>query len=582
MQLIKYTLAVHLLLLSNCLFAQTPNYNPSIETSIQGKSNEGYGFSISLSDNGDQLLVGAPYHNNIGKVYLYEYQSGTWVLTEEFYGNINQEYFGFSVKISGDGNTIAIGAPKTDLTVSGNTIVDVGSTNIYKQTGNSWALSDIIYGSPNEIGTSQTQRDISGHYNTAKDYSGYSVSLGYDGNRIVIGEPGFDKVIANGDNQGRARVFDYVNSSHWVLNKSLETNGLATSQTTQSSTLSSISTVRAEDTNANTGAKVSISGDNNTISVSSPNATTSFNGGAIDDLFIMQTSGNASHKDGLISVFKENIANNNWELKAEFLYTKGQTGIGTDLNPDGSIIIFGNPGTKRSYAAKFTHTNAIGSGGEQIYNYDMASNQWTSEHNLQITITGSTAGGRNRRGNNVVISNDGSIMLTKLNTEFIIYEKINNTWEVNRLIKTENITDGRYYFPGTHNIDISGDKNTVAYMFGLNQNPNNALNELIILQTSSSVAQPSITITAESDTKAYDGSALTNAGSSITAGTLAVGHTYMATVSGSQTAVGTSANVASAALIKDASDNDVTANYAITYANGSLAVNQQSLDHYRR
>ncbi len=86
-----------------------------------------------------------------------------------------------------------------------------------------------------------------------------------------------------------------------------------------------------------------------------------------------------------------------------------------------------------------------------------------------------------------------------------------------------------------------------------------------------------IEITADSDTKTYDGIALTNAGSSITAGTLAVGHTYTATVSGTQTAVGTSANVASAALIKDASDNDVTANYAITYANGSLAVNQQSL-----
>ncbi len=96
------------------------------------------------------------------------------------------------------------------------------------------------------------------------------------------------------------------------------------------------------------------------------------------------------------------------------------------------------------------------------------------------------------------------------------------------------------------------------------------------------VNQQSLTITADSDTKTYDGIALTNAGSSITAGTLAVGHTYMATVSGSQTAVGTSANVASAALIKDASDNDVTANYAITYANGSLAVNQQSIDHHRR
>jgi hypothetical protein len=47
------------------------------------------------------------------------------------------------------------------------------------------------------------------------------------------------------------------------------------------------------------------------------------------------------------------------------------------------------------------------------------------------------------------------------------------------------------------------------------------------------------------------------------------GHTYTATVTGSQTTVGSSDNVASAAVIKDASDNDVTGNYDISYVDGT-------------
>ena len=469
--------------------SQTSTYSATLETIIDGKSNEGFGFSISLSDDGKKLLVGSPYHNsNIGKAYLYEYQvqTCTWSVTAEFYGESNQEYFGFSVKLSGNGNTIAIGAPKADFTSDGNTLIDTGSTNLYKFSQDSWVLSDVIYGSPNEIDTSQTQRDISGYYSSLKDYSGYSVSLGYDGNRVVIGEPGFDKVISNGDNQGRVRVFDYDNSSNWVLNKSFETSGLATSQTIQSDLLSNVLMIRAEDADANTGAKVTISSDNSAISVSSPNATTSLNGVPIDDLYIKQTEAswrNPAYKDGLISIFKEDISSGNWGNKGEFLYAKGQTGIGSDLNQDGSTIIFGIPGYKRSYAGKPTHSNGIGSGGEQIYSFDIPSNQWISEHDIHIEITGSTIGGRNRRGNNVSISNNGNLMVTKLNTKFSIYEKINNVWTENQSIETEsNQNNTREYYPGTYNIDISGDKNTIAYIYNFNANPNNASNKLIILK----------------------------------------------------------------------------------------------------
>jgi hypothetical protein len=91
------------------------------------------------------------------------------------------------------------------------------------------------------------------------------------------------------------------------------------------------------------------------------------------------------------------------------------------------------------------------------------------------------------------------------------------------------------------------------------------------------ITQRPLEITAASGSKVYDGNPLVNAGSSITSGTLAGSETLdSVTVSGSQTLVGSSANLASAAVIKSGS-TDVTANYNITYVDGTLEVTQASI-----
>ena len=79
-----------------------------------------------------------------------------------------------------------------------------------------------------------------------------------------------------------------------------------------------------------------------------------------------------------------------------------------------------------------------------------------------------------------------------------------------------------------------------------------------------------LTITADSDSKVYDGTALTK--NSYTSTAPAAGDTLASvTVTGSQTDVGSSDNVASDATLMRG-DRDVTANYAITYEKGTLAV----------
>ena len=79
-----------------------------------------------------------------------------------------------------------------------------------------------------------------------------------------------------------------------------------------------------------------------------------------------------------------------------------------------------------------------------------------------------------------------------------------------------------------------------------------------------------LVVTADSAKRAYDGTPLTR--DTFTSTELGVGDSITATVTGSQTTVGKSDNVPSAAKVVDSSGTDVTNNYDITYANGTLEV----------
>lgn len=85
------------------------------------------------------------------------------------------------------------------------------------------------------------------------------------------------------------------------------------------------------------------------------------------------------------------------------------------------------------------------------------------------------------------------------------------------------------------------------------------------------ITKAPLTVTAKSAEKVYDGKALT-ANTCQVKGSLAKGHKISATVTGSQTQIGSSKNKASNVKIVDANGNDVTSNYEITYVEGTLTV----------
>lgn len=85
------------------------NYEKVQKLSLSFQSN--FGKSVSVSEDNQKLLVGAYGVDEIGKAYLYEKIEGNYELTRTLSPSIPTERFGWSVAISGDGNTAVIGAP---------------------------------------------------------------------------------------------------------------------------------------------------------------------------------------------------------------------------------------------------------------------------------------------------------------------------------------------------------------------------------------------------------------------------------------------------------------------------------------
>ena len=76
------------------------------------------GFSVDLSEDGSRIAVGAPRAGaatNAGAVRMYEWQGGQWQQAgPELLGDGENDYFGYSVSMSGNGNRVAVGAPSTN------------------------------------------------------------------------------------------------------------------------------------------------------------------------------------------------------------------------------------------------------------------------------------------------------------------------------------------------------------------------------------------------------------------------------------------------------------------------------------
>lgn len=161
---------------------------------IDGSSNDiGFGRALSLSDNGNIVAIGAPnsdYNgNDSGHVSIFQNINNSWTqIGNDIVGENGNDNFGYSISLSNDGSTIAIGGIGNDING-----FESGYVKIFKLINNTW----------NQIGS-----DIYGE--AFSNFSGWSVDLSGDGNIVAI------SAIFNSDNgnqSGHVRVFENINNS---------------------------------------------------------------------------------------------------------------------------------------------------------------------------------------------------------------------------------------------------------------------------------------------------------------------------------------------------------------------------------
>jgi Secretion system C-terminal sorting domain/FG-GAP repeat len=184
-------LSIICMLLTTIATAQWTQLGADIDSEA---ATDNSGYSISVSSDGNTVAIGAVWNDgngsNAGHVRIYHYNGTAWTqMGADIDGEAADDYSGHSVSLSSDGNTVAIGAQGND----GNGTWS-GHVRIYHYNGTAWT----------QLGT-----DIDGE--AADDHSGRSVSLSADGNTVAIGADGND---GNGSRSGHVRIYHY-NGTLW-------------------------------------------------------------------------------------------------------------------------------------------------------------------------------------------------------------------------------------------------------------------------------------------------------------------------------------------------------------------------------
>ena len=207
----------------------------NVISSTDATEGDAFGGAVALSADGKTLAVGALYADvggskDQGSVTVFGRSGKSWVEEKVLVaenGNA-EDWFGYSVALAADGNTLAIGAVYAD--VNGNT--DEGAVSVFARSGGAWAL----------------QKTLNISSGTAGDLFGYAVALSADGSTLAVGAISAD-IQANAD-QGSVSVFARTGSA-WKEQQVITLDNGAAS--------------------GNFGWSVSLSTDGNTLAAGGPN-----------------------------------------------------------------------------------------------------------------------------------------------------------------------------------------------------------------------------------------------------------------------------------------------------------------------
>lgn len=210
----------------------------------QLEASDVFGNAVDISADGNTIVVGSmledgsgtgvnPAHNNSasnsGAAYVFVRSGTTWsqqAYLKSMAATKNTDQFGASVTISGDGNTVAVGATYEDGGNVGINPVETetksasGAVYVYKRSGTTWSYNTYM----------------KAHVTDASDWFGNAVALNSDGTTLAVGamyEDGSNvgiNPLANNSSTNAGAVYVFVYSgSAWSQQAYIKTSGITAS-----------------------------------------------------------------------------------------------------------------------------------------------------------------------------------------------------------------------------------------------------------------------------------------------------------------------------------------------------------------
>ncbi len=359
-----------------------------------------FGISVALSANGDTLAVGAFAEGSnatgingnqndnsaagAGAVYVFTRGGGLW--SQQAYVKASNtganDSFGYSVALSADGNTLAVGAR-----VEGSSATGINGN----QNDNSFPTAGAVYVFTRSGGVWSQEAYIKASNTDASDFFGWSVALSADGATLAVGAVG-EASSATGINGNQN-------------DNSLSFAGAAYLFTRGGGVWSQQAYVKASNTGASDafGNSVALSADGNTLAVGArveDSNATGINGNQND---------NSASDAGAVYLFTRGggVWSQQAYVKASNTGASDNFGYSVALSADGNTLAIG---------AQLEASNATGINGNQnnnsadsagaVYMLARSGGAWSQEAYIKASNTGAN----DSFGYSVALSADGDTL----------------------------------------------------------------------------------------------------------------------------------------------------------------------------
>ena len=354
-------------------------------TANDGDSNDSFGQSVSVSDDGTTALVAAfededPNGEKAGSAYVFSKSGGNWSQQQKLSasdGDVD-DGFGVSVSLSADGATALIGAADID---ERDDVEAPGSVYVFTESGESWSQQQKLTPDNSNMG----------------DSFGESVSVSDDGTTALIGASG----------TGSAYIFTESGGSWSQQQKLTPTDGDGSSQFGNSVSLSDGGTTaligafgsafifmksggrwdQQQKLTTTDGSRVYFG----SVSIA--------NEGAI--AFIGALKGKNQNGDRVGSVYVFTKSGESWSQQQKLSANDGDTGDdfgrAVSVSDNGTTVFIGADGDE----------NQNGDRAGSVYVFTESGGSWSQQQKLSATNGGSTA----FFGRSVSVSDDGTTVL---------------------------------------------------------------------------------------------------------------------------------------------------------------------------